>query len=244
MKCSFQNLAKTGLFLSLLAFSSSLQSAETQSLTNNIKSVELRHHDDHHHHHHHEQSLSRLTVLSEELWRTNAIFEKDSLQLAASGVPSFEIISVTDQISANAFRINNLIYGSTSPTSTAIQAALLTITLGLDSYIVAYRSNPTLLPTIIENLQGYNQDLYDAIVAATSTTICDRPQLRRALENRLVSLKQLAQAFISSQIGEFDDVYEIFNENLRAAQRVGKVVADLILENRLGMNDFSSFDEV
>jgi len=253
MKLLMNRLTKFGLLFSLAVCTAEIEAKETGKETVGFatQSIEMAFNPANYIRQNQNRTrttdVPRATVLSQQLWRTNTIYMRDAMQVAAAkasainDLPTIEAAVILPQngeesaianlLTRNSSNINRFIMRSAEDMNSEISMALDEQALLFIDYIEAYQTDADQLPQIISDLQESNEELYQAIVMATSASRCERELLHQALETRLMGLKQLAQAFASTSIGEYDMVYDFFNESLCFSQRVGAIIADILLSH-------------
>ena len=250
MNFSILNLAKLGVASFLLTLSAGLQASQAD-IDLNAKQLNFNAHcNSTHHcstHHCHSipsdcgcgcdcdceeeiESIPNSVFLSEELWRRNAIFLKDALQLIAFGSPGNEIFVVSNELVDNAQRINEFVKRLIFTGPNDVEFNLVQQNFTLYAYVAALTSNPSLVPQILENLAEDNRRLFQSLVEFLRTNNRDRHRLRQALAARLAALENVAKAWAEAvTTNNLNPVYRSFEQALKKSQEVGRIIgfADL-----------------
>lgn len=175
-----------------------------------------------------ERIVPNSVVESQELWRTNAIFLKDALEVVvALGTGGNELEVISDRIIDNAQQINRFLSRHCKLEANKVEFILIEQTFTLYGYVFALQTDPSQVPAIESFLENQNKELLKELskeLKARGKTI---GLLAVALELRLATLKDVAIGFVHAanpESEDFTDAYHAFNKSLFAGQEVGTVV--------------------
>lgn len=164
---------------------------------------------------------------SEELWRYNAIFLKDGLELIAFGSNGNEILTVSDHIINNADQIANFLKRETCVDEEADQVKFLLVeqAFTLYAYTIALQFDPANIPEIKFLLENQNANLFKTLAHILRVKGKDRDYLARTLENRLNALQSVAYGFVHASVFEnFEKAYCALDASLWKGQEVGSTI--------------------
>ncbi len=232
MKFSISNMAKIGMFVLFLNLCPSLQASQQDiySTLKNLKSsgFDCKVHEvivpewlvkD--------KIVPNSVVESEELWRFNAIFLKDALQISAYGSTGNEIVVISDRIIDNAEQIGQFL-GRYSPLEEEISNVkfyIIAQSFTLYAYTIASKFDSSEVPELESLLQNQNENLLNSLSLILKARGKERGILATLLSNRLEILKDVSNGFTYADESEdFTNAYKAFNKSLLAEQAVGAFI--------------------
>lgn len=238
MNFSILNLAKLGVVSLLLTLSINLQAFQPDvDLSSNQIDFNAHCHDhDSSSHDSHSTSnncgceeeivsIPNSVLLSEELWRKNAIILKDALRSVAFGSTGNEIFVLSHELVDNARKINDFAKRLIFTMKNNVEYNLAQQNFSLFAYVAALVNNPTLVPQVLESLAEDNNRLFRSLVAFLGPNNRDHHRLRQALAARLAALENLCEAWAKAvATANINPVYRSFEKALKTSEEVGRIV--------------------
>jgi hypothetical protein len=164
---------------------------------------------------------------SQELWRFNAIFLKDALEIIALGSSGNEIVVISDNIINNAQNIGNFLKLHTQLEDAANEVQFLIVeqAFTLYAFTIASQFDPEQVPAIESLLEQQNENLFRTLSLIIKAKSKARELLRNSLDFRLAILKEVSLGFVNAVESEdFTNAYKSFNKSLFADQEVGALI--------------------
>jgi len=156
------------------------------------------------------------------LWLLNTNYLKEAFEHVTFPSQGNESFIITRELVENALNINNLYQKQTNIRD--IQRIMVKQVFFLYAYVFSLRLNFD-VSALDQKLLSTNNDLAIAFKKALKLDKSKIPRLKRALSKRLISLKELGEAYVAAYSGDdFENVYIKYDQALRSATSLEKLL--------------------